>query len=320
MNNKGMATGSIVFLAIIAVVGIQLLVPGGWVGIFGGTPTPTPNPVSSGNCPSTGLTTVTLNAYQALASTPTAATVTYYVYDASGKYITSGTTAAGTSSFTLGCGKDIKYNVIALNETPSTGFYAQQFSIPADGPTYTQNLQMYKYGSVNFVSLASSIDPSGISNVSAGPSKTCGITATFTENQTAAAFNKPLLIFAANTTEVQSMSFTGLTPADSKIPSRLSATTGTRLMAFELPKMILSTDSAYKIGGTIVFTANAISSEQGMAAYIIDQATWRKSAYTSLSLVDGFLEEGQNSETVADIGATDSTSTTLYFVSANGYC
>lgn len=322
MNNKGeIKLGQLVILAAIVFFGVMFLVPGGWQGILGGAPATSSTPaVSSGNCPSTGLTTVTLNAYQALASTPTTATVTYYVYDKSGKFITSGTTAAGTSSFTLGCGQGIKYDVVALNETPTTGFYAQSFEVPADSPTYTKNLQMYLYGSVNFVNLISSVDPAGHSNISAGPGKTCGLTATFTVNKTASAINNPILVFTVNTSAVDHMTWTGLNPVDSKIPSRLSASAGYRLNAFELPKVALSTDSAYKIGGTITFLSTASQGPDGMSAIIVDQATWRKAAYTSLSSTDGFLESAQNAETIADVGAGDSQPVYLNYTSASGYC
>lgn len=323
MDKKAMSTGGVILIIALLIVGAYMLVPSFKTGvtnlISGGTTTP---PVAAGKCPSSGLTEVTLNSQEALAATATNAVTDYYVFEKDGTYITTGNSGAdGQSVFNVACAKDKKYDILVINETTSAGSYGQLIEADASGPTFSKALKMYEYGQINVVGVGSSTNPANTGNISSGLGKTCGFVVTFNENETASAFNKPLIMCQVNVSSVTGVTMSGVTEANAKKPQRITATSNYNYYTYELGTLLKSTDAAQKISGTITFSASTTpSTADSMTCKIADQADYKKAAYQTLKYSEGFVESAENAETQSDIGAPDSNTGTLYFVDASGYC
>lgn len=318
MNKKGaqLTGGMILLIAAILVFGYSQ----GFFDNFLG-PAETPDGASVDNCPSSGLTEVTINAQEALASTATAANVSYYIYD-NGVLVKNGDTGDdGTVAIDLGCGIGKTYTAFIVNEQTETGYYPQTISIEASNPTITKNLKMYEYGSMNLASVVSSSSPTGNESISVGTGKNCGFTLTFSENESAAAYNKPLIMCLVNSTAVIDMTMTGVTEVASKKPIRVTSPGNHQYYVFEYDSLLKSTDGAVKVNGKLQFTSSATvpsANTSNMSCILVDQASFRKAEYQTLKISEGFVEAAENSETIVDIGALDSNRKTLYF---NGdYC
>jgi len=318
MNKKGagMSGGLILIIAVVLVFGYTQ----GWLD-FILNPAPTPPAGVVGNCPSSGLTEVTLNAQEALASTATNANVTYYIYD-NGVLIKNGDTGSdGTVSVDVACGNGKTYSGLVLNEQVQTGFYPQEFTIDASGATDTHNFKMYEYGQVDVASVVSSADPTGAANISSGTGKTCGYTVTFSNNESASGIYNPLIMCLTNSTAVIDVTMDGVTEAQGKSPTRKTVPSGLKYFTFEYPKMIKSTDGAIKLSGKIQFSASATiptANKNNMSCVVVDQAMYRVAEFKTLGLKDGFVTAAENQETIADIGAPDSDIATVAF--AGTYC
>jgi hypothetical protein len=291
--------------------------------MFKGTPGDGGDTGVKDECPSSGLTEWTINAQEALASTATNANVTYYIFDSTGGLVTSGDTGSdGTTSVDLACGTGKTYKALIINEKTASGYYPEEITIVADKPTTTTNLKVYEYGQVNVAGISSSADPTGDDNISAGTGKLCGFTITFSENESASAFNKPLIMCLVNTTAVTDLTMVGANEVSSKKPLRISSPGGHQYYTFEYPELVKSTSGAIKVNGNIQFTSSATvdanSAKNNMSCFIADQATFKKADWKTLSLSEGFLEAGENQETLVDIGAPDSNRKTLEF--GGTYC
>ena len=323
MNKKGaQVTGGVVLLIVLAAVAAYMFIPA--VSDIFKAPA-ADDEVPAGRCPSSGLTEVTLNTQEALASTATNSLVRYYVYD-NGKLVKEGATGSdGAVSFDLQCGVNQRYSMLVYNGTDDTGSYAQVVTIDASGATDTHNLKTYEYGAINIANFGSSIDPSGNASVASGQGKICGVILTFTENESASAFNKPLIVCQSNSTAVTDLSFDGVTRADAKHPTRLAVVSGNKVWTFEYDKLLKSTDAAVKLSGKIQFSASTTpKGTDNMTCNIIDQAMFQTADYKTLSLSEGFVTSAENTETIADIGAPDSDNAALkgvlIFKHSDGYC
>lgn len=323
MDKKAMSGGMILLIIALIAVGAYMVVPSVQTSVNNALGIGvTPSQETPGKCPSSGLTEVTLNSQEALAATATNAVTDYYVFEKDGTYITTGNSGAdGQSVFNLACAKDKKYDILVINETTSAGSYGQLIEADASGPTFSKALKMYEYGSINLVGVGSSTNPANTGNISSGLGKTCGFVITFNENETASAFNKPLIMCQVNVSSVTGVTMSGVTEANAKKPQRVTATSGYNYYTYELGTMLKSTDAAQKISGTITFSASTTPSEaDSMTCKIADQASWKKAAYQTLKYSEGFVESAENVETQSDIGAPDSNTGTLYFVDSSGYC
>jgi len=319
MNKNGIGNLTIVLIVAVALIGAYMYIPSVKTFIEG---EPTEPIVEPGNCPSSGLTEITLNTQEALAATTTAAVIDYYIFEKDGSFISTGNSGSdGISTFDVECSKGKTYDVLVINETTNDGYYGQKITVDANSATSSKSLKMYQYGDINLVSVASSVDPTGNTSVAAGAGKTCGFVITFSENETASAFNKPLIMCQTNVTTVESISMSGVTEANSKKPNRITATSGKEYHTYELNTLLKSTDAAQKVSGTITFSASNTpgATESGMSCIIVDQAMWSKANYQTLTFSNGFLESAENQETNSDIGARDSQTSTLKFNNPS-YC
>ncbi len=317
MNKKGISGGVIAIIAIaVILVWSQTTILQDLLGM-GEEPIPTP----TGQCPSSGLTSVTINTQEALASSATDSVHDYYVFDKDGVLVSNGNSGSdGSSTFDVQCGAGKKYDAIVLNESANLGFYAEMFEIDAFESTFSTNLQTYEYGTMDISAISSDADPSGGSNISSGLGKVCGFTITFTVNESASAFNKPLILCQANTTGIIDITMPALTEADSKRPTRMSALPSYDWWVFELDKKILSTDAAQKASGKIQFSSsNTPDGSKYMNCSIVDQATYKKADYKTLGLNQGFVVAAED-DSNANVGAPDSKGLGLGLSTVTGYC
>ena len=274
--------------------------------------------VPTSRCPSSGLTEVTINTQEALASSATDAEVDYYVYDNS-VLVKEGSTTTGTVSFDVECGVGKTYQMLVINETVAEGFYPQKVTVDASSAVDVHNFKMYQYGVPDISSIVASEDPSGGKNVSGGAGRIVGFTVTFVNNESASAVNKPLILCRVNSTAVTDVTMSGVTEADTKKPVRDITVVPTmashQFYTFEYPELVKSTDAAIKVSGKIQFSNSATFSDgaaNNMTCAIIDQATYQVPNYNTLSLSEGFLESTED-ETLTDVGAPDSGSDYVFF-------
>ncbi len=318
-NKKGQIKGGMAILIVAGLVAVYMLNIGGVQDLFKPAEPYVP-PV--GRCPSSGLTEITLNTQEALASTASDSNVSYYIYD-NGALVKEGTTGAdGTVSFDVGCAANKKYTMLVLNEKSASGVYPQTVTVDASGATDVHNLKTYEFGQIHISNLGSSANPAESNSVDGGAGKTCGFVITFSNNESASGYNKPLIMCLANTTSVVDVNINGVTVADSKRPSRVSVTAGYAYHTFELDRMVKSTEGAIKLTGTIQFSAStapaATTVNDTFTCLVVDQSTFKIAEYKTLSLSEGFLEAAENTETIAQVGAPDSNTGTMYY---NGtYC
>jgi hypothetical protein len=322
MDKKAMSGGMIVLIIALLAIGAYMFIPSvkdSVSGIFNPTPT---TPVVTTKCPSSGLTEVTLNSQKALAATATNAITDYYVFEKDGTYVTTGNSGTdGQSVFNVACATNKKYDILVINETAANGYYGEVIEADASGPTFSKSLKMYLTGDINLVSVGSSTNPANTGNISSGLGKTCGFVITFSENVTASAYNKPLIMCETNISSVTDITMSGVTAADSKKPNRISTTANSQYHTYELNTLLKSTDAAQKVTGTITFSASTTpSTTDSMTCKIADQAMWKKAAYQTLTYIDGFITGAENTETNADVGALDSNPAYLYFGDSSGYC
>lgn len=320
MNKKGAMSGGLIILLLVVLV---LAYSQNWLGLKDLiSPGPVTPPTPLGKCPSSGLTEVTINAQEALASTATNANVSYYIYD-DGTLVKEGETGSdGTVSVDVACAVGKTYSAIILNEKALTGFYPQQFSIDASDATFTKNLKMYEFGQINVASVVSSADPTGAANISAGTGKTCGFTVTFSNNESASGYDKPLILVLTNSSAVTDLTMDGVTEVPSKKPQRITTPSNLIWYAFEYPSMIKSTDAAIKVSGKVQFsssmTVDSNAGKNNLSVIVVDQTAYRVAEYKTLSLSDGFVTAAENLETQGAVGAPDSNRQTLAFVGT--YC
>ena len=313
---KGMSTGVIILLVAVLVFAYATDLGGLKTAL-----TPAEEVAVTGRCPSSGLTEVTINSQEALASTATDAEVDYYIYD-NGVLVKEGSTVLGTVSFDVECGVNKRYTMMVLNETTSEGFYPQTVTVDATGATDIHNFKMYQFGEIGIGSVVSSADPTGGANVSGGAGKTCGFTMTFSNNESASGFNKPLILCQVNSTAIADISMSGVTESNAKKPVRVSSISGHQYYTFEYPELIKSTDAAVKVSGKIQFSTGAtfsLNAANNMSCKIVDQTEYQVAEYKTLSLSEGFIVAAENSETIADIGAPDSNVVTMMY-GITAYC
>lgn len=315
-NGKGLSAGMILLIGVVLVFG--------WTQNFAGVqdffgPSGADEVITK--CSSSGLTEFTLNAQEALASTATNANVSYLIYE-DGVLVKDGDTGSdGTVSIDLGCGVGRTYDAIIYNQQVDDGFYRQDITIDASGPTDTHNVKMYQYGTVDVASVVSSSDPTGAANISSGTGKTCGFTVTLSNNETASGYNKPLLLVLTNTSAVTDVTMDGVTEVPLKRPIRISTIANSQFYTFEYDELLKSTDSAVKLNGKIVFSASAsipTGNVNNLSVQIVDQAEFKKSEYKTLSMEAGLITAAENTDTITDVGGADSNIATVAF--AGTYC
>lgn len=293
-------------------------------GFFGKSSSSTPTaPLNTGECPSDGTTTFTLYTPDKLASTATDVIAEYYVFDGD-SLEKSGVTSSGSATIDLTCGK--QYSAIALNTTTGQkGAYAVEFTLDAKNAKQSETVQLVQVGGAKILGIENPADPSRIANVSLTAGTTKNFDLKFAANETERGYNRPIIMCQVNITSIKSVSigsFSDGSPvvAVTNLPKRVSATANYQYYAWEYPKMLDPSIGVITATGSIVSQSSITpSSTDTMSCKLVDQATWKKSNYKSLSKTSGFLMGAENTETLADVGAADSTAASLNFNNGGSY-
>lgn len=332
LNRKGKTEGMSAILWIAAIlVAAYLFVPSfqtsvkGWFGGSTSTPTPGSGITDPTSCPSSGITTYTLNVQDKLASTATNVDVEYYVFNGA-KLISDGVTGGdGSVSYDVACGKN--YKILLINSTTGQstgGAYGQILDLNARIAADTVNAEVVKVGGASIVRIENPLDQQRDNNITLAAGATKSFNLVFQANGTAQAYQNPLILCQANITSisnVQISSFSDGTPVKSVTPpSRVTASAGYQYRAWEYSKILETANGAVTATGTISAQASVTpSTTDSMTCRIVDQQLWKKASYkTATSPEEAFGFGAENTETLADIGGVDSSSASLNFNNADG--
>lgn len=290
---------------------------------FSGTSTPSTGVgiTDSSSCPTSGVTTYTLNVQDELATTATNVDTEYYVFNGA-SLIKEGTTGSdGTTSFDVACGKN--YKTLLLNSTVgsgSGGYYAKIVDMNARISQETVNTEIVSVGGARIVRMINPnyVDTGSDANtnmtLSAGQSKSFQIQ--FEANGTNRGYQNPIILCQGNISSISTIdlsSFSDGTPVkDVTQPSRISASTGYRYYAWEYGALLKSTSGAVVASGSITATSTAPATADTIACKIVDQQHWKTSGYkTATSPEQAFMFGPENTETLADVGGTDSSTASI---------
>jgi len=290
----------------------------------GATDDPTSD--STRNCPTTGITTYTLNIQNELTSTATDVDAEYFIFNGN-KLIKEGTTGSdGTVDVDVTCGKD--YKLLLLNTTAGSGngAYSKIIDMNARIAEDTINEELVVFGEGKILGIENPADPSRNANVTLGAGATKQFELKFVANKTERGYNRPIIMCEVNVSSISTVSIgsfsdgTSVVNVDS-LPKRITATGGDTYYAWEYPKMLTPAVGVITASGSITALGSVTPSEEDtMACKMVDQATWKTSSYKTASSIDAAFKTGpENSETLADVGGLDSAVSSYSYVSAGGY-
>ena len=265
--------------------------------------------------PSDLKTTVTLNTYDALATTPTAADVQYYIFKSNGEFYKTGETGSdGQDSVDLQYGGD--YDLIAYNESnawSSTGggYIPVETSFQADsgeGSIKTINMKLYKVGGMTVTDVLDPVDLN--SNISRTAGSTESVNVLWKVNVSNTAIYRPVLVVDYNQTGIESdgikVSSAGWTETD--CPHRLTTGSGRVKACFiydDDDHVVLSSDGIQTIRTTIqIDDSTAVGTTSHAEYQIIDTMMYREPDYVTAGK-SAFLY-GQEDSADSDVGAGDS--------------
>lgn len=326
-NNKGEAKGATFLWIAAALIALYLFVPSfhNWVGNLGGSttaPAPITGITDSSSCPSSGITTETLNVQDALATTATNIATDYYVFNGM-KLIQNGNTGSdGSASFDVACGKD--YKVLLINESTGSGAgtagaYGKIVDLKARISADTINEELTPIGGARIISM---INPNyvdtttGNTNMTLAAGQSKGFQIQFEANGTAKGYQNPIIACQTNVSSISSItlaSFSDGTAVKSvATPSRVTASSGYTYTAWEYGKMLTTTQGSVTATGSVTASSTAPATADTIACIIVDQQMWKTSGWkTATSPEQAFLFGAQNTETNADVGGTDSSSASI---------
>jgi hypothetical protein len=278
------------------------------------------------NCPTTGTTTYTINVQDALTSTATNVDAEYFIFNGN-KLIKEGTTGSdGTVDVDVTCGKDYKLLLVNTTAGLSNGLYQGVYDLKARISADTLNAKLYDVGSGKILGIENPADPSGNANVSLTAGATKNFDLKFVANSTEDGFNKPIIMCEANVTEISSINLASFSDGTTvkevtSLPKRLSPSSGQQYYAWEYPKILTPNMGVVTASGNLVVSGSVTpAATSDMTCILIDQATWKSSDYKTASSIDeGFKIGPENTETLADTGGPDSTTSSYTFTHSGGY-
>jgi hypothetical protein len=284
-------------------------------GTGGGTGTTQPL-TDTKDCPTDGVTTYTVNVQDALSTTATSKYPEYFVFNGN-QLIKEGTLSTTASTITLSCGKD--YDVLLINTTAGNGngLYPQVINLKARIAQQTINVKMYVIGEAVINSIynpANGIGTDNAANLSLVAGATKNFKIQFNANYSQRAFNKPLILCHVNTTEIQTLTLSsfddGKTPTVASVPKRITASTGRMYYAWEYPGMLDPTHDWVTAAGAITASSSfpsTVTAAQNMTCLLADQQMYKIAQYKTATSIDQAFKLGaENSETIGDVGAADS--------------
>ena len=296
----------ITILGIIGVIGVAVLYG---VGFFGAVePDKIPDKEQPG-APSTMLSAITIETKDALATTDTDINASYWIFNGDGTVFKSGTVDA-TETVNVNYDPAATYDILTY-EDGGTGddYYHVWKTVVPDAAAKTVTCHLRKEGQPEITKMNDPIDNDA--NISTGAGITASFEAMYKNNISESAIYKPILLAEVNATSVVDVSITGATRMTTT-PTRVTTTSGYKLLAFQLPEEYLEASDGIVIRpGTIKFSSSTAPSTDDYATFkIVDQAMWRKAIFTNK--ID-FLIGAENTETFANIGGIDSATSALQF-------
>lgn len=327
MNRKGEAN-LLVIVVIVALLGF-LAYNAGYLempksssdGIVG-----EPSSTTTQNCPTTGITTYTLNVQDELTSTATNIDSEYYIFNGN-KLIKEGTTGSdGTVDVDVTCGKDYKVLLLNTSSGSGNGAYSKVIDLKARTSADTMNIELVKFGEAKILGIENPADPSRLANVSLSAGATKNFEIKFVANKTETGYNRPIIMCEVNVSAISSVNIGSFSDGTSVVevttfPKRVSASAGDTYYAWEYPKMLTPNMGVIGASGSIqVLSSVTPSTTDDMTCLLVDQATWKTSNYKTASSIENAFKTGpENTETLSDVGGPDSATSSYTFVHDGGY-
>lgn len=314
-----MAKGGTILVIALVAIGAFLLMNGGSFNLG--------NLFSSGNgqvdagYPSDLKTTVTLNTGDKLATSATAANISYYVFDAKdGKFLKEGTTSAGTASFTVPTAGN--YKVIAYDDSSTTAEVdylpiTVEFSTDGDTPTgraiQTVNADLLRESNITIKSVIDPVDLDGNISLSAGG--TASFDVKIQTERSYAAIYKPVIRVQGNASCIDEIKFSSLQKVD--CPDRLQESTNFKQYCYQDSRTITTSEGLQVYTGTVIGdTATACPSAAGatvqnqIQVQVLDTQMYIEPDYKTKG-ISAFKEGTENPISNADVGVGDMTSINL---------
>lgn len=270
---------------------------------------------STKDCPTTGITTYTLNVQDELAATATNVDAEYYIFNGN-KLIKEGTTGSdGSVDVDVTCGKD--YKVLVVNDSAESGYYGKIIDLQARTSADTVNVELVRYGQALINDIQNPVDLS--SNITLVRDETQPFNLLFSANASALGYNKPIIMCQANNSAIEKVTISsfsdGTSVGEATAPTRISSDAGYKYYAFEYPKMLTPEVGALTAKGTIkVLSSTTPSEADNLRCIIVDQATWTTAGYkTASSIEDGFKTGAENTETLNDVGGPDASTVEISY-------
>jgi len=291
-------------------------------GLFGKTDSTPAQQLITDTCPSDGTTSWTIQTPDALASTATNVNAEIYIFDGD-QLVKSATSSAGSASADLTCGK--VYSAIALNTTANSGAYGAKFSLDSKQAKQTATVKLVQFGGAKILGIENPADPARNANVSLSAGATKQFEIKFAGNTTEKGYNMPIIMCQVNVTSIKAVSIGTFSDGSAvvpvtNLPKRVSASANYQYYAWQYAGILDPTKGVISASGSITAQASITpSTADSMSCKLVDQASWKKANYVSASLDNGFAIGAENTETLADVGAPDSTAATLSYVHAGGY-
>jgi len=256
--------------------------------------------------PSDMTTTITLNTGDELATSATAANVSYYVFTASGDYLKEGTTSSGTASFDVPAGGE--YKMIVFYDEGGTDYLpvVKTFSTDGTDPTkravQTVNIDLKKESAASISSVRDPIDLNSNITVTAGNAIDFDV---LIKAATAhAAVRKPIILVDVNSSEWQDVAIGGL--SEVSCPDRLSVSSGHKFYCFQSSNIISSDSGVVMFSGTLYAdSVNSALSGSKVGFKVIDEGIYLEPNYKTLGF-SGFKYGPENTNDDSDVGAADS--------------
>lgn len=328
MNNKGEANTAVI-IGILLVLGFFAYQAGYLDNLFAPS---TPSGPSGGedlltkNCPTTGITTYTINVQDELASTATNVDSEYYIFNGN-KLIKEGTTGSdGSVDVDVTCGKDYQLLLLNTTSTAGSGAYSKVYNLQARTSADTLNAELVMFGNGKILGIENPADPSRNANVTLGAGATKQFELKFVANATAQGYNRPIIMCEVNVSAISSVNIGSFSDGASvvsvsSLPKRITATAGDTYYAWEYPKILTPDMGVISASGTITALASvAPGTNDDMSCKLVDQATWKTSSYKTATSIDAaFKTSAENSETLADVGGPDSSVSTYAYINDGGY-
>lgn len=290
---------------VLVVIGIVLIAFLWNAGVFESKTSPEP----SANVPSDLSVTVTLNTRNALSATGANANVSYYIFGADGKYVTEGTTAAGTASVSLNA--LASYQILTLQATT----YAPKvtaYTVPSGVGSDTIAIDMYPLATPVVDSVQDALGDTTDSNITLGLGAQKGFKIYYSAGNASSEVYKPVIVVDYNTssTAASGIAISGLSTVT--CPDRLTTATGRSKVCFQ-DASLKTANSPMVLSGSVKASDTITPGSNDVLTFtVIDTMMYANPNYKSVG-ISAFVEGTQNANDKSNVGTPDSNSKTITY-------